>query len=161
METVFETTSLWTNSFFVFLVGPMFLAVGVYVAIKDSKHKDYIHRNSKRCTFAIILFGAIATIFSMIIYVSILSLCIIPYRQGDFETVEGLVENLDTTVCSNGSDKFSVNGVHFVIGYQISPGLNEKADCGGPIQMNGEFVRISYISLGESNFIFKVEKELD
>lgn len=161
MEVVFETTSLWTRSFFVFLIGPLFLAVGVYETIKNSKNREYTRDISNRGAFAIIVFGAVTTIFSMIIYVSFLVLCVIPYRQGDFEIVEGNVENLETTVCSNGSDEFSVNGVHFVVGYQIAPGLSEKAQCGGPIQSNGDYVRISYVSIGESNIIFKVEKEID
>jgi len=158
METFYESASLWPNAFFFYLIGPAFLAVGIFVARKVSKGNVYQEGYTKRGAITLVAFGTVASIFTVIVYISTLLFCVLPYRQGNYKIVEGYVENLQTTVCSNGSDKFSVNDVSFVVGYQISPGLNQKAECGGPISMNGEYVRISYVSIGDTNCIFKVEK---
>lgn len=76
------------------------------------------------------------------------------YAQGNFNIVEGAVENFDPMPYEgHKSETFTVDGVKFSYSdYQVTPGFNNATSHGGPIQ-EGLPVRISYIG----NTIVKLE----
>lgn len=76
------------------------------------------------------------------------------YARGDFDVVEGIVENFDPMPYEgHKSETFTVNGVKFSYSdYRVTPGFNNTASHGGPIR-EGLSVRISYIG----NTILKLE----
>ena len=76
------------------------------------------------------------------------------YGNGNFEVVEGFVENFKPMPSDGGKqESFTVNGIRFKYAdYVKTPGFNNAASRGGPIR-EGLQVKISYID----NTILKLE----
>lgn len=83
---------------------------------------------------------------------------------GDIKVVEGEVTDYDDERAGkkNGArDDFYVEGVHFVYGHTDSTvpvGYHKNAREGGYIRQNGQYVRLSYITLDNGkNVILRIE----
>ena len=83
---------------------------------------------------------------------------------GEIKVAEGEVTDYDYEAASqkNGTrDDFYVDGVHFVYGsadLTVPVGYRENAQDGGYIRQDGQYVRISYITLQNGrNIILRIE----
>jgi hypothetical protein len=77
----------------------------------------------------------------------------------EYKIVEGKIENFHP-MPYNGHEleSFTVNDVNFEYSdYRYDGGFNNTATHGGPIKHNGQLVRLSYYTVGESNRILKIE----
>lgn len=76
------------------------------------------------------------------------------YENGNYEVVEGLIENFDPMPSSGHKmESFTVKGIRFEYSdFVVTPGFNNATSRGGPIR-EGLPVRISYIG----NTILKLE----
>ena len=85
-------------------------------------------------------------------------------RAGDIKVVEGEVTGYDDERAwkKNGArDDFYVEDVHFVYGHTdstVPAGYHKNAKEGGYIRRNGQYVRISYVTLESGkNIILRIE----
>ena len=154
LTTPLEMTSL------VFLVTILLAYIKKYVDIK----KYGIHE--KNYTMKI-LFMRISFCFSAII--CIIWIChlidmykktVIPYRNGDYQIVEGYVENFDSM--PHGGHKyetFEINGVKFGYSdYTSMIGYHNTKSHGGVITRNGQYFKIGYVNYNHENVIVYIEE---
>ena len=86
------------------------------------------------------------------------------YRSGQYEVVEGYVENFDPlSKNEKGSESFEINGVQFTYSdTKVITGYHNTNKNGGVITGNGQYLKIGYIYYNDSygNIIVYIE-ELD
>ena len=84
------------------------------------------------------------------------------YRRGEYQTVEGYVENFDPMPYGGKMDEsFEINGVKFAYSdYNTQPGYNNAKSHGGVITGNGQHLKIGYVYLDEAygNVIVYIEE---
>lgn len=84
------------------------------------------------------------------------------YNEGNYETVEGYVENFDPMpYTGHKRESFEINGVKFVYSDNATvSGYNNTKSHGGVIKGNGQHLRIRYIYYDESygNVIMYIEQ---
>ena len=70
------------------------------------------------------------------------------YNRGEYEIVEGYVENYDTTHPRGGpTESFEINGVYFAYSeYEIHQGYRKDKAHGGVISGNGQYLKIGYVN---------------
>ena len=75
------------------------------------------------------------------------------YERGEYQTVEGYVENFDPMPYTGKKDEsFEINGVKFAYSdYNIQPGYNNAKSHGGVITGNGQHLKIGYVYLNETH----------
>lgn len=81
------------------------------------------------------------------------------FENKEYKIVEGKIEDFHP-MPNNGHEleSFTVNDVNFEYSdYRYDGGFNNTATHGGPIKHNGQLVRLSYYTVGESNRILKIE----
>lgn len=83
---------------------------------------------------------------------------------GEIKVVEGEVTDYDNERAwkkTGARDDFYVDGVHFIYSYsdsRIPIGYSKNAQEGGYIRQNGQYVRISYVTLESGrNIILRIE----
>ena len=87
---------------------------------------------------------------------------VVPYYNGEYEMVEGFVENFDSKSDVDGNrEGFEIGGVKFF--YQDDPfqiGYHTTKDNNGVITGDGQHLRIRYIYLGKNygNIILYIEE---
>lgn len=117
-----------------------------------------------------ILFMRIA--FWFIVIFSIIEPChlidmynktVIPYRNGDYQIVEGYVENFDPM--PHGGHKyetFEIDGVKFGYSdYTSMIGYHNAKSHGGVITRNGQHFKIGYVNYNHENVIVYIEQYPD
>lgn len=81
----------------------------------------------------------------------------LPYKNMDFQTVEGKISAYET---DSVVEKFEINGVKFEYSDKnMMLGYNQIKENGGVINGNGEEVRIDYIRYTGRNVIVSIYKE--
>ena len=84
------------------------------------------------------------------------------YGRGEYQIVEGYVENFDPMPYEGHADEsFEINGVKFSYSdYNIHPGYNNTKSHGGVIKENGQHLKIGYVYLNETygNIIVYIEQ---
>jgi len=82
---------------------------------------------------------------------------IVPYLSGEANYVEGYVTDLEL---SNGNDlnidKFKVEYVDFNVGTLMFSGLQKTAVNGGPVNHEGLYVKIYYVTYDDENYIVEL-----
>ena len=74
----------------------------------------------------------------------------LPYREGQYETVEGYVENFDPMPYGgHDTESFDIDGVHFE--YSVGGAYSCYNSSVGVITGNGQHLRIRYIYYGPEN----------
>lgn len=108
-----------------------------------------------------ITFVCILTLLYIISQIDLYKKIVIAYRNGDYQIVEGYVENF-VPMDSNGwpPEKFEINGVKFKYSHHwaIPAGYRrEKGDC---MIGNGQHLKVGYIYSGRSwgNIIVYIEE---
>ncbi len=88
------------------------------------------------------------------------------YKQGDYKTVEGYVENF-VPASDGGEDEedmeeesFDIKGVHFSYGDRFIKkfGYHLPSTQGGYIKQDGQYLRIGYIETDKGLVIVKIEE---
>lgn len=154
-QVAFEIASGGLGNLYFALPGLLFAGIG-FVLIKN---REKLSKN--RPTWFVNIFSWFFFTFS-IIWTLITGLGIgsqqyqlrTDYARGDFDVVEGIVENFDPMPYQgHKSETFTVDGVKFSYSdFQVTSGFNNTASHGGPIR-EGLPVRISY----KGNTILKLE----
>ena len=84
------------------------------------------------------------------------------YERGEYQTVEGYVENFDPMPYGGKMDEsFEINGVKFAYSdYNTQPGYNNAKSHGGVITGDGQHLKIHYVYLNEThgNIIVYIEE---
>ena len=84
------------------------------------------------------------------------------YKSGDYEIVEGYVENFDPMPPEgHKTESFDINGVHFsYTDYRVMTGYHNAKSMGGVITGNGQYLKIGYIFYDSShgNVIVYIEE---
>ena len=82
------------------------------------------------------------------------------YKSGDYEIVEGFVEDFKPMPYEGHSDEsFEINGVKFSYSdYSIGTGYNNAKSHGGVITGNGQHLKIGYIKELNGNVIVYIEQ---
>jgi hypothetical protein len=94
--------------------------------------------------------GMIVGLFSSILIASEISMyskVVGAYERGDYQIVEGYVENFDP-MPSNGHSKesFEINGVYFSYSdYEVRQGYHNAKSHGGVISGDGQYLKIGYV----------------
>lgn len=107
--------------------------------------------------FAFILFITVITVFFEI---SSYNKIVGAYKSGDYEIVEGFVEDFKPMPYEGHSDEsFEINGVKFSYSdYSIGTGYNNAKSHGGVITGNGQHLKIGYIKELNGNVIVYIEQ---
>ncbi|MBR6745396.1 MAG: hypothetical protein IKM00_09315 [Clostridia bacterium] len=83
------------------------------------------------------------------------------YRRGEYETVEGCVENFDPMPYhGKKKESFEIGGVKFFYSdYNDHPGYHRSRSHGGVIKGNGQRLKIGYVYVNETygNIIVYIE----
>ena len=88
------------------------------------------------------------------------------YKQGDYKSVEGYVENF-TPASSGGEDQedmeeesFVINGVHFSYGDKFIKkfGYHLPSTQGGYIKRDGQYLKLGYITTEKGYVIVKIQE---
>ncbi len=81
----------------------------------------------------------------------------LPYKNKDFQTIEGKISAYET---DSAVEKFEIRGVKFEYSDRnMMLGYNQIKENGGVIYGNGEKVRIDYIKYNGRNVIVSIYKE--
>mgnify|MGYP000211515047 CR=1 FL=1 len=154
-EVAFEIADMGLGNFTFVLPGLAFIIIGVFMI----KNPSLLGKNRSKEFVKVFAYFFIGF---AVLWVSVSGFAI-GYKQhslrsnylaGNFEVVEGLVENFDPMPYSGHQpERFTVKGVKFSYSdYRLMPGFNNTTSHGGPIKAKLP-VRISYIG----NTILKLE----
>lgn len=82
------------------------------------------------------------------------------YESGQYETVEGYVENFKPMPYEGHSDEyFEINGVEFSYSdFEITSGYHNAKSHGGVIKENGQHLKIGYVHNVKGNIIVYIEQ---
>ena len=82
------------------------------------------------------------------------------YEIGNYEIVEGLVENFEPMPYEgHGDESFEINGVEFSYSdYRKICGYNNAKSHGGVIEGDGQHLKIGYIDYDKENIIVYIEQ---
>ena len=164
-------TILYEASFqfhFMYILPILFLiafAIAPVIIIKTAKSKG----NKCNLNFLYIIFGCLfiyVALFSAIIFVAhthMYNHTVVAYEQGDYEIVEGYVENFDPMPYSGHKhESFEINGIKFEYSdYSVQFGYNNTKSHGGVITGNGQHLKIGYVEYSNSyygNIIVYIEE---
>ncbi len=160
--TVYEVTNEELEALLFFPLIFIFIGFGMaYLSIKHITSNTLIRKY-------VAGFGAIIGLFALIFSVSTIPSSLTDYfftmstyKEKNFKTVEGKVENFDPMPYSgHKQENFTVSGVEFDYSDFSSSyyGFNNSAAHGGPIKKNGQEARIGYITTDSGhNRILKIE----
>ena len=116
------------------------------------------------CLFGI-LFVAFWSTVALIAQLNIYNKTVGAYNRGEYQIVEGYVENFVPMPYEGHADEsFEINGVKFSYSdYNIHPGYNNTKSHGGVIKENGQHLKIGYVYLNETygNIIVYIEQIQD
>lgn len=155
---------------FGFLI-PIFILIFIGVLLIKSR-KYYLENKSRETAIAYriikIVCGCVAgfvTMLSIILIVSQVHMynkIVVAYKEGNYKTVEGYVENFDPKpLGGKGDETFEIDGVKFAYSdTNAYPGYNAIYNKDGVITENGQHLKIGYIYLDETygNIIVYIEQ---
>jgi hypothetical protein len=163
-ETIFEQTK-HGNLFLSFIPLLGFALIGIGIIYSEKKYYKTFSAVRQGLLFFGYLFGGFAIILLIISLIKTPSLI---RENRDFnkmienksyKVVEGLIEDFSPPN-SNGThfESFSVNGIIFKYSdYSIVDGFHQTSKNNGPINKNGQQVRIGYTNKDDENLILKLE----
>ena len=116
------------------------------------------------CLCVGILIGAV-TLFLITSEIRMHSKIVGAYKHGDYEIVEGYVENFDPMPYEGHADEsFEINGIYFSYSdYEIQQGYHNAKSHGGVISGDGQYLRIGYVqpySLSKNDNVIVYIEEL-
>ena len=133
------------------------LIVGVFI-VKECKTKGYPVKPYKIIGIiisAVMLQWQLIFTFPVVQDLRVLN----AYREGNYEVVEGYVENFKASVNDKGNEEFEINGVAFsYTGNGMSMSYSASEENGGVISGNGQKLRIKYVRAFLSNHIVYISE---
>lgn len=154
-EVAFEITSMGLSNFTFSLPGLAFIIIGILMVKKPVilGQKTFM-KFGKVVSYFFLSFSILWTLIAGIAIGYKQYHLRASYLSGNFEVIEGLVENFDPMPYSGHQlERFTVKGAGFSYSdYRVTSGFNNTASHGGPIKAKLP-VRISYIG----NTILKLE----
>jgi hypothetical protein len=140
----------------------MVACLTIFIKCKNTKYKDTPYEIMKVISifgFCFMLFiNAIEIFSSLDMHQKIAK----QYEVGNYEIVEGYVENYNPLPADGkGTENFEINGVYFA--YNNADGRNgytAVAKHGGVITMNGQHLRIKYVTNEEGENIILYISEI-
>ena len=105
-------------------------------------------------------FAFVMSILTCISMASLYEKTVVAYKNGDYETVEGYVENfIPMPYDGHSVESFEINGVGFSYSdYHIGIGYNNTKSHGGVITGNGQHLKIGYVIDSDTNIIVYIEQ---
>ena len=127
------------------------------ISKKRSRKEDIMSiKRTKIMCWCFILFGIVTGCMLVDMYKK----TVIAYQNGDYQIVEGYVENFDPM--PHGGHKhesFEIKGVKFEYSdFDIMIGYHNAKSHGGVIRSNGQYFKIGYVHYGNENIIVYIEK---
>ena len=161
-RVLYEVSSKYELLFFIPYVVMFLTAIFLFIRYKLDDSKN-LHDNPmfKRLIRGFI-YLAVFSIFGLLGQIELYNKIVKAYEQGNYQTVEGYVENFDPM--PHGGHKyesFDINGVSFSYSdFAIRPGYHNAKSHGGVITGNGQHLKIGYIYYKRAggNIIVYIEK---
>jgi len=93
------------------------------------------------------IFISLVSLISITSEISMYTKVVGAYRRGEYEVVEGYVENFDPMPYEGHSNEsFEINGVYFSYSdYEIQQGYHNAKSHGGVISGDGQYLKIGYV----------------
>lgn len=152
---------------FAYLI-PIFMLI--FISLFPLIMKKYYENNDVRINYKVVrifcgcafAFVALISVIVGVFQVNMFSKTVGAYNKGDYEIVEGYVENFIPMPYEGHSDEsFEINGVKFSYSdYSIQPGYNNSKSHGGVVFGNGQHLKIGYVYYNEvyGNIIVYIEQ---
>ena len=161
-NVVYEVSTKFDFSIFKeLLILVAIMAVSLFVCekffVKQGKQVPFIYH--KNFLVGGICFVIVCTLIVFFGQLSMYNRIVGAYQKGEYEIVEGYVENFTPEIKKNGDhrdESFDINGVHFFYSmYDNHPGYHR----GGIIRKDGMYLKIGYVYLNNTygNIIVYVE----
>lgn len=109
------------------------------------------------CAFSyVLILSSIVGLSQMNMYKNVVG----AYKTGDYEIVEGYVQNFIPMPYEGHSDEsFEINGVKFTYSdYSTQSGYNNAKSHGGVIKGDGQHLKIGYVYYNNENIIVYIEQ---
>ena len=144
----------------------LFPKIAVKTALQQGKEMP---QTAKRIVRIVCLCaGIFISLITLILITSEISMCskiLGAYHRGDYEVVEGYVENfVPMPYEGHGEESFEINGVYFSYSdYEIQQGYHNAKSHGGVISGDGQYLKIGYVqpySLSENRNVIVYIEEL-
>ena len=152
---------------FAYLI-PIFMLV--FISLFQLIMKKYYQNNNAGINYKVVrifcgcafAFVALISIFVGVFQVNMFNKTVGAYNKGDYEIVEGYVENFIPMPYEGHSDEsFEINGVKFSYSdYSVQPGYNNSKSHGGVVVGDGQHLKIGYVYYNETygNIIVYIEQ---
>ena len=167
-NVLYEATSKFDFSIFSIPVIMIIIMSIILRVIKKSYDGKDIKSNIKAAKSVCLLGVLFVSFLSAVVLISQLNMyhkIVGAYNRGEYQIVEGYVENFDPMPYEGHADEsFEINGVKFSYSdYNIHPGYNNTKSHGGVIKENGQHLKIGYVYLNETygNIIVYIEQISD
>ncbi len=152
-ELVYEIINDSLNPY---LIVPLFITVIIFILLIVSFLKKKAFKLNPSQVVGLVVFIAFAilsiyNIFKIKQYNQILD----DYKKGNYQIVEGVVEDFLPLAEGRNTESFSVGEVKFVLPNNI--GYKGTTLDGSFIQGNGQKVKIGYITIDGINYIVRLE----
>lgn len=152
---------------FLFLI-PFILLIGTIFVFhfypEDLKKKGFIPASEikivKKIFLCAIIIECIVIIVCIMSQIDLYKETVVAYRNGDYQIVEGYVENFDPMPSyGHKYETFEINGVKFGYSdYTLMIGYHNAKSHGGVITRNGQYFKIGYVRYGNENVIVYIEQ---
>jgi len=168
MGTVlYEATGKFDASFLIPLILLAFIVIIPFIIKKRYQNKEGINLalTMKIVKICCCCAGAFVILLSLIVLIGQLYMynkTVGAYNRGDYEIIEGYVENFDPMPYEgHANESFEINGVKFEYSdYDVIQGYNNTKSHGGVITHNGQHLKIGYVKYGGNygNIIVYIEQ---
>lgn len=130
-------------------------SIGAFVYEVRKEKKNKLTLILVTCSF---LITGIVTFFSLNNWFVTSKICGDYLKNNECKIVEGYVENFSTpTATGHDSESFSINEITFNYTDFDNVGYSEIKAHGGVIHGNGQYLKISYVTIDGTNVILKIE----
>lgn len=130
-------------------------SLGVFFYEMRKNKKNKLNLILVICSF---LIAGVVAFFSLNNWFTTSKICADLLKNNECEIVEGYVENFSTpTATGHDSESFSINGITFDYADFNNVGYSEMKAHGGVIHGNGQYLKISYVTIDGTNVILKIE----
>ena len=140
-----------------------FIAMFLFIRYKLNGNENL--RNNKlfkRFCVGGIVYLTVFSIVALLGQIDMYNKIVKAYEQGNYQIVEGYVENFDPMPHSGHKEEsFDINGVSFSYSdFSVQPGYHNAKSHGGVITGNGQHLKIGYVYYNSAmgNVIVYIEK---
>ncbi len=155
-EVLYEVSAFNPFSWIACIVNLAFCLIVLSLLIHTIKGNRVAKREGKKRDFIALIIGIVGLIVMVFAVITVIpdqirmyNDTVGAYRRGDYEIVEGYVENFHAMPKEgHDSERFSINGIWFQYSSPISIGYHKPRFEGGVITGDGQHLKIGYVSHG-------------